>query len=627
MNTERTIRRSQAIQPYGPGAILDWGQECFVMLDTNNERWRRAPKIQLERLQDYLGVDCFHQPPVKIGYDHRNALPVLRFPRWLFCPRCNRLKKWTHEDERRLEDSRDRLPKCNHNDQHGRPCSGDLVPMRYVAVCENGHMTDVDWHRWAHANTSRHGTCAGRKELKFTAKPERGSSLSALQIECCKCGAANDLDGLTLPGSLKRIGQSCWGEQPWQSEGEDCAQDLRPLLRSQTAVHFSSIVSALDLRSEERDEKDEMVSRLRELIQLRLDTGDTTEDFTQKVCSKVANKVADEFGRAIDAELVSKLASEQCPDTKSELSKRGIREDQDWSSFLGDEWRALTTPNKRPGINAPLIVAESDWKDRISGDPILGELIRDVYLVERLREVRAFQGFRRLSSDGPLVHPWLNTDRPLNWLPGTEVYGEGIFLEFSARAISEWEEQNGEQLSARHRSLAAELADQKAVPSQFPETLEILARFVMVHTFSHLLMRQLCFECGYHAASIRERLYVFTDKAGILLYTADGDSEGSLGGLVRQGRSDRLLPTILAALRKGLWCSNDPICGELPPHGICSSNRGACHACALAPETSCTHINSLLDRKLVVSSQLKTDGGLSGFFDGTLDWPCIRGTI
>lgn len=57
-------------------------------------------------------------------------------------------------------------------------------------------------------------------------------------------------------------------------------------------------------------------------------------------------------------------------------------------------------------------------------------------------------------------------------------------------------------------------------------------RYAMLHTLSHLLIRELALECGYNAASIRERIYADTagenQQAGILIYTAAADSDGTL---------------------------------------------------------------------------------------------------
>lgn len=48
--------------------------------------------------------------------------------------------------------------------------------------------------------------------------------------------------------------------------------------------------------------------------------------------------------------------------------------------------------------------------------------------------------------------------------------------------------------------------------------------------------------------------------AGILIYTASGDSEGTMGGLVRQGRSDVFPNIFKKAIESAVTCSNDPVC-------------------------------------------------------------------
>ena len=141
---------------------------------------------------------------------------------------------------------------------------------------------------------------------------------------------------------------------------------------------------------------------------------------------------------------------------------------------------------------------------------------------------------------------------------------------------------------------------------------------MLTHTFSHLLIRQLSFDAGYSASSMRERIYVRPSAtpgpmAGVLVYTAAGDAEGSLGGLVRQGEPIRLLRTMVGALQTATWCSQDPICREVRS-GRAALNQGACHACSLVSETSCTHGNLLLDRRLVVGAP-----GIPGFFEPLLD--------
>ena len=99
--------------------------------------------------------------------------------------------------------------------------------------------------------------------------------------------------------------------------------------------------------------------------------------------------------------------------------------------------------------------------------------------------------------------------------------------------------------------------------------------------------------------------------AGLLLYTASGDSEGTLGGLVRQGEPGRLDRTLAAALKNAAICSSDPLCIESAGQGTHALNMAACHACSLLPETSCEEGNLLLDRVLVIGTP---DEAATGFF-------------
>jgi hypothetical protein len=144
----------------------------------------------------------------------------------------------------------------------------------------------------------------------------------------------------------------------------------------------------------------------------------------------------------------------------------------------------------------------------------------------------------------------------------------------------------------------------------------VLAKFVLMHTLAHVIINQLSFDCGYGSASLRERLYCdFTDQSramqGILIYTASGDSEGTMGGLVRQAKAGRLETTVRRALDHAAWCSSDPVCIESQGQGSDSANLAACHGCCLVPETSCEEGNRLLDRALLVGTP---DNPGLGFF-------------
>ena len=132
-------------------------------------------------------------------------------------------------------------------------------------------------------------------------------------------------------------------------------------------------------------------------------------------------------------------------------------------------------------------------------------------------------------------------------------------------------------------------------------------------------MNQITFDAGYSTASIQERLYASAaataPMGSVLIYTAAGDAEGTMGGLVRIGRPGVLERSLLRAIDKARWCAADPVCMEHADHGgqgPDGCNLAACHGCALMPETACEQFNRFLDRALLIGSPEKPE---LGFFN------------
>ena len=127
-------------------------------------------------------------------------------------------------------------------------------------------------------------------------------------------------------------------------------------------------------------------------------------------------------------------------------------------------------------------------------------------------------------------------------MPTSEVRGEGIFLQFSEAAIELWLKRVQQVNHHFHRAHQRWRNGRGLDPdSNYPGM-----RYVLLHSLAHALIRQVSLECGYTTASIRERIYSRGSSseqepmAGILLYTAAPDSEGTLGGLVSLGKPEAL---------------------------------------------------------------------------------------
>jgi len=242
------------------------------------------------------------------------------------------------------------------------------------------------------------------------------------------------------------------------------------------------------------------------------------------------------------------------------------------------------------------------------GSPAFNAIVMSVSLITRMREVRAVRGFHR-QFPGALDRLVSVAEREqTDWLPACEVFGEGMFLRFNPTHLARWKAALSAREQQRFGRMERSIQERRIsfLPSPTPE-------FVAMHGFAHALIRQLTFDCGYAASSLRERIYSDVDRTqlGILIYTADGDSEGTLGGLVRQGTPSRLLSTVARALQSCSWCSSDPLCYESENQGLGGFNRAACHSCLLVSETSCECANTLLDRRLL----LGRSPGAPGLFD------------
>jgi len=248
----------------------------------------------------------------------------------------------------------------------------------------------------------------------------------------------------------------------------------------------------------------------------------------------------------------------------------------------------------------------SNWKKHLKSNPgnskasTVDALIR----VDRLKEIRVFKGFQR--EGGDIVPP--DIDGSLSWIPAIEMYGEGLFIRLNESKLVKWEENS--MVKKRVLPLVQRYEKSGRVNPDIPN-----ARFILLHTLSHLIIRQLETGGGYPAASLNERIYYSkpggsNPMSGILIYTTSPDKSGTLGGLAELTRPRQFWGVFTRALDHSAWCSADPVCREHKGQGPDLLNLAACHACVLIPDTACAYGNLLLDRLLV-----KGGDDLPGFLE------------
>ncbi|MBO3746154.1 DUF1998 domain-containing protein [Streptosporangiaceae bacterium NEAU-GS5] len=587
------LRLSETITPFGVGAIVDVLGESLIAPDTSWWDRKSAPEISCERLRARLRAGVLRQAPAHSGRAAKETAHLLywRFPAWRFCERCTKLSQLTGRNKGRWTN------RCE--------CGGMLVPMRYVAVCEKGsHIQDIPWFKWAHRGNDAGVSetvrfCRAYKELRFVRSSQRGEGLGSLRIHCNGCRRSRPLSDLASGESLHRDGIRCDGTQPWEEPkpGTVCEYRLSAVQRGATGNYIAEHLSALDI-PEERPQSAEKADQIRNHIYFEK----VVSDNGGPQAELVAGWIADELG--VSADDVLSLAAGGDDSTEAPLLDL---KDGEWAAFLKKLEGGRDHSAGDFVVDGWRVSADSAWP------PALTSRLVSVGQVRRVREVRALRGFRRYSAEADFIPADLGPDRKRKPVyPAVEMFGEGIFLRFDEDRVSEWES------LPEVRTRAGILVNRRN-SSQWAHRLDVPEpRFIALHTIAHLLIRRLAFASGYSSASLQERIYAHSDRpdrtAGILIYTAAGDAQGTLGGLVRLGEPDKILPLLLAALDDADVCSNDPVCIESDRQGSSRLNLSACHGCALVSETSCETANRLLDRQLVLGG-----GNVPGFLDHVLD--------
>ncbi|HEY8430053.1 MAG TPA: DUF1998 domain-containing protein, partial [Sandaracinaceae bacterium] len=290
--------------------------------------------------------------------------------------------------------------------------------------------------------------------------------------------------------------------------------------------------------------------------------------------------------------------------------KSGAREPLRTAEFK----RFVESPREEPGERPPPDV--TFWAREVEAADGLPEGVARLVLAPKLREVRAQIGFTRLEPTTPDLQGEFDLgveSAPLglttNWLPATEILGEGVFVQLDEAAVREWEERPAVKARADELRRGYELWKGTLSARAQDHTPDFLGvRYYLLHSLSHLLISAISLECGYSASAIRERIYCgpsardpSTPMAAILLSTGSSGTEGTLGGLVEQGR--RIRAHLRRAWELGRLCANDPVCAAHSPADDPAERylEGAgCHGCLFIAETSCERFNRFLDRALVV---------------------------
>ncbi len=606
MNELGELRPSQLIFTFGVGSLVDLPNMSAMIMGLDDWDTRYCTEIEEDRLvaaiQRRLGAQMakLYLPPIKLDGMERDptalavGVPVALFPRWLRCSFCDTLAS-VESGVFRLKQDMYRPDKTEYVHQSCLKSRGGSPPpafsVRFLLACREGHLTDFPWLNYVHK-----GNVPCRPATLTLREFGASGDASDIAVKCQTCGAERRMADAFDTDPETAI--ACSGHHPHLRlvDSKDCEAPAKTVLLGSSNSWFPTALSALSIpRATDKLGKlvEEQWSKLTNANSLAKLGFYREEQQNYPSLIPIFAEYSDEaIWKAVEA--------------KRAGSQQGKAPPEDLKL---PEWDVFSNPDA---------AAENrDFKlKRVPAPNGFEAFFEDTVLVERIREVRALLGFTRIESNADFAEATVLKDGRITklsresprWLPASEVRGEGIFLRIREDALLAWQgkpevQQLQREFLDSHKAWRR-LRKLEPVQEGFPGI-----RLVLLHSLAHALMRQIVLDCGYTAASVRERLYSRAPDveggpmAGILLYTAAPDSEGTLGGLVELGDPITLSRHLQQGLESMRLCASDPLCADHRPDTLGRGIQGACcHACQFAPETSCERGNRNLDRSVLVNT-------------------------
>ncbi len=551
------------------------------------------------------------------------------FPTWFFCESCERFKtigEWWNgwqdvlRNDENINDS-DRIRKRFVYDTKlsGKPncycCYKDnlltgspkrkyhkLEQVRFVFVSPDGDIKDIDWTKWItakrldaeNADEETEGLESGRYILgqepccdNFSLKYNRSTKLSDLAgitIQCESCNRKKTLAGFF---NLRRKKGTIS-----DSQQKTYPVFFKPLIRTSNSIYYPIVMNSLFIPQPE----------------IKLSNID-------KLTIRNASS------RGLSPEEISNTLRYDLNDVNAVLGE-GVYLNE--NEFRRNEYHYLLNEYQYL-LNTGNI--KSDEKDLILENIMLNDSLRNIGFekiikIKRLKLTSVQTGYTRLSpmdrdtfsNNHDKFIRFDNMDIPLKakftvakpneteYLMGVENFGEGIFIQWNDERIKSFVEDlmKNEKCQREIQTLNQRVQQNEMISNdKFSNTIH-LVKFLLIHSFSHLIIKELEFLCGYPSSSVAERIYCDCDTMnGLLIYTIAG-SEGSFGGLIKQADSETFSKILSSALLRAKDCGSDPICYESDGQGVGGLNYAACYSCLLISETSCEEFNSFLDRKILI---------------------------
>lgn len=575
---------------------------------------------RLKHEKGFPNLSNFLRVPSNVSNPNNQSLPLYQFrfisskyfPEWFYCNNCNsfhHITEWWQGWKRTLlkykepnEKIRDlflNTPKCFYcydaskqkqiDDGKRRKFYYELEQVRFILTSPKGDIDDIPWGKWNMAkqklqdnesrfliNIDNDENCCENQQLKYY-KSTKYSDLSGIRIACANCNKSNTLSGLFKLDLIVN---------------ESTRLNKKVVIRTSNSVYYPILVSSiflptqLEIKASDAKKIDNWLEKgksIEFIIEVFIEEGYTKESIIQYVEGRAKNSFEPEREYRLKEYRFITFPERN---NYNEENRNLIFNRQGILSLNSFGISNLTQINRLKITTVQTAYTRQEPLDK------------DVFLSGEETD---------LLIKAKYTSKWANQTE---LLPAVESFGEGIFIEFEKKKIDLWLEDifNDSILLKRILILSENIKNHELFPRGKFIDDKHLTKFILIHTVSHLLIKELEFMVGYPATSLNERLFIDENEmSGLLIYTVAG-TEGSFGGLVSQGAEDTFKKILVSALLRATDCASDPVClNTIDGQGVGGLNMAACYSCTLLPETSCEEFNSLLDRALLIDKE-------NGFF-------------
>ncbi|WP_026365306.1 DUF1998 domain-containing protein [Promicromonospora sukumoe] len=635
-----SARPSSLLYTYGPGAIMDLPHFTVMPagLDDWEKVWARRPSVPtihaprlLDAVRRFPGhwnvgeLRPFPWAPKQTQFSKETddlGVPARVFPQWLRCPGCDLLGPLTRFDYVNTNPFRPDRARFEHagcpKAPKGRKVGIQAVPARYLLACPDGHLDEFPYDWWVHEGGYCPTPGVTSATLKMTERA--GGKGASATVHCAPCGASRPMN--QAQGEVGRAKlPACRARHPHLGmfDPRGCTAETRLMLLGASNLWFAATQSIVVMPEAEKAVPSTLGFQLLEAVGAkRLEKyGDDLaryRDYLDEEDSPLAAWSDEQLAAAITQ------AHEPEPTAEEQLVALG---EWDPIDLLVPEWNYLQIDPIGPRHEGDALSGLALTKQPVHAN-LSSRGVSRVLSVDRLRKVNAVVGFTRIdemerANDMPArIVPLTRSGRP-TWTVATLDKGEGVYLQLDEGRVTAWEQRVLDARSWRADAVDLWEAHRESHERNFANRYSDTAvgdaegrfkppRYWLLHTLSHVLIREMAMYSGYSAASLSERVYAWDETddrppaAGLMIITTASDSDGTLGGLVQLSKPEKLKRVLERALTRARRCSSDPVCGQRVPKEPEDFLHGAaCHTCAMASETSCERANRFLDRRFLVN--------------------------